>query len=306
MSKPKRHHWWPLAQSKHWTGATGLVYVTKADGTVFQANPVNIGVESELYTRFTEDGKDTRIEEWFAKTIDASASSMIEYLLDPTLRRRRPFRGDPEKAKEAQAVGYRINPYVEFIPLPTGIRKAIAQYIAALLVRHPDYILKLLKFHQQENPQLGDQVRDAALANMIHMFKLYCDEIQRSVIMISQRTGDAEFLYADGGLAIQEPWRQKHGIPFDIHSPLTPDIALEVLPVPFKDDLSVAHIVESTSQGVARQNRIILGAAKRFVFSRQTPPVSFIRKNLGVPAPKNIAYRIVDGQLETMFDSSRN
>jgi hypothetical protein len=88
-----------------------------------------------------------------------------------------------------------------------------------------------------------------------------------------------------------------------VHPPLTPDIAVHVLPVPFAADLTKASIMESTNQGIARQNRIILGGAKQFVFSRQTPPSKFIKENFGKSAPKNIDYRIVNGRLETSYEA---
>jgi len=100
---------------------------------------------------------------------------------------------------------------------------------------------------------------------------------------------------------VDEPWGREYGIPFDMRAPLTPDIAVQVLPAPFAADLTKASIMESTNQGIARQNRIILGGAKQFVFSRQTPPSKFIKENFGKSAPKNIDYRIVNGRLETSF-----
>lgn len=108
--------------------------------------------------------------------------------------------------------------------------------------------------------------------------------IRTSFIMLSKPTGDAEYLYADGGLIVTEPWRTTHAIPFDIHAPLTPDPAIEILPSPLDDDRSAAPISESTNQGIARQNRIILVGAKRFVFSRSLPAVTFTRKYFSVPA----------------------
>ena len=127
MSKPKRHHWWPIAQSKYWTDADGLVYATRANGAYFRPNPLNVGVESELYTRFTEDGKDTSIEEWFAEAIDGPATATINYLLDPDNVRRRRFQGDPEKAITVRSLGYKVNSYVEYISIPLEIRTAIAE-----------------------------------------------------------------------------------------------------------------------------------------------------------------------------------
>lgn len=303
MSKPKRHHWWPMVQSQHWTNSEGVMYATRADGTYFRPSPLNIGLESELYTRFGEnDTKDTSIESWFSEAIDSPATVMIKYLLDGANVRRRAFKGDPRKAEMCRAVGFRVNSYIDFVPLPDDIRDAIASYLAALLVRHPDYLEKLRSFHELEG---SPNSKGSALDNMLHLFGVYRRVIRDSVMMLSKRTGDAEYLYADGGLMVTEPWRRVHGIPFDIHAPLTPDLAIEILPSPLKDDKSAATISESTNQGIARQNRIILGGAKRFVFSRSAPPVAFIRRYFGVPAPTNIGYRIVNGKLETRFEPTK-
>lgn len=307
MNKPKRHHWWPMAQSRYWTDTQGFVTVTRADGSTFRANPLNIGVESELYTRFLDDDtKDTGIEEWFAETIDRPATRMIEHLLDPSNVSRQSFRGDPAKASTARQLGFRVNPYLEKITTPPEVRLAISQYVAALLVRHPRYLARLVEFHENEAAPRAS-VKNRALDNMLHFYKEYVEVIARSVFLITRRVGNAEYIYADGGLVVEEPWRTTCNIPFDIHAPLTPDIALQVLPVPlhFNDDLTVAMIGESTNQGVARQNRIILGAARRFVFSRQAIPPKFVVKNIGQPAPRNIGYSVVNGRVQTFYDPTR-
>jgi hypothetical protein len=301
-SKPKRHHWWPIAQSRHWTDAAGLVFVTRADGTTFKASPLNIGVEAELYTRFDEDTKNTQIEDWFAETIDGPATLMIQHLLDPRNVRRTQFTPNPTKAEVAKKLGYRVNSYVVKLKLPMEIRAAIARYVAALLVRHPSYIKKLIVFHGSAKLQ----ARDRALDNMLELYKAYAERIIAAAFIVSRRVGHAEYLYADGGLVVTEPWRTAFEIPFDIHAPITPDFALEILPVPTGVDLSTAMIAESTTQGVARQNRIILGGAQRFVFSRQSPPVRFIQKHFGKPAPESIGYRMVGGRLEAFYDPSRD
>jgi len=306
MTRAKRHHWWPIAQSTYWTGSNGHVFVTRSNGSVFPANPLNIGVESELYTRFATDGsKDTEIEEWFGETIDGPATVMIEHLLDAKNVHRSLFSPDPSKAETARALGAHVNPYVDKVNLPFEIRVAIARYLAALLVRHPRYLEKLIEFHGNEQ---GVNVKNRALDNMLLLYQKYAEGISKSVLMISRRVGDSEYLYADGGLMVKEPWRTAYNIPFDIHAPLTPDIAMQVLPMPTTvsgADLTHAMIVETTKQGVARQNRIVLGGAERFVFSRQIPPVEFIVKHFGKPAPENIGYWIEDGRLKTVYDPSR-
>jgi hypothetical protein len=266
-------------------------------------------VESELYTRFSVEGeKDRWIEEWFAETIDGPVTKTIEHLLDPSNVHRSLFSPDPSKAKIAKALGYRVNPYIDKVNLPPTVRDAMARYLAALLVRHPTYLEKLVAFHGG-GTKASVSTKNRGLDNMIQLYGVYTKRISTAVLMISRRVGDAEYLYADGGLMVEEPWREAYDIPFDIHAPLTPDIAIEVLPMPATViglDLATAMVMESTQQGVARQNRITLAGAKRFVFSRQTPPVDFIVKHFAKPAPKNIGYRIRNDRLEAFHDTSRD
>lgn len=306
MTQPKRHHWWPQVQSRYWTCDNNLVHVSRQDGTWFRANPNNIGVESELYTRFKEDdSKDTSIEDWFATQIDSPARTMIEYLCDPSNVRRRRFRPDAAKAQLARRVGFRVYDYIEFITLNDEIRQAVARYVSALLVRHPAYLAKLIAFHERIEIS-KTSVRNRALDNMLYLYNVYEAVVRKSVFILCRRSGASEFIYADGGLVVDEPWRQGTGIPFDIHAPLTPDISLEVLPMPFpEEDLSIAYVSDATNQGVARMNRIVLGSAERFVFTRQTPPLQFISKYFGVSAPENIGYRFIDGRFETKYEPSR-
>ncbi|WP_148291402.1 MULTISPECIES: DUF4238 domain-containing protein [Brevundimonas] len=300
MTSPKRHHWWPQVQSRYWTGADGLVNVVRADGTGFRANPINLGVESELYTRFgPDDSKDPSIEDWFANTVDQPAGLLIDHLSDASLRKRHPYAGDPDKAAVSRQLGMRTPGYIDVHPLPDEVRMAAARYVAALLVRHPRYLSKLTEFHRLSAPD-NTSAKSAALDNMGHVFGVYVETILSATFMISQRTGTAEFIYADGGIVVDEPWAPD--IPFTMHVPLTPDVALQVLPVPNPIPLREVPVIEATNPGVARMNRITLSAAQRFVFTRQAPPTTFIRRYFGVPAPASIGYRFINGRLETRYE----
>lgn len=292
-----------MVQSKHWTDASGFVNVARNDGSVFRANPINIGVESELYTHFgPNDEKDSSIEDWFAETIDGPASALISHLSDKSIRKRVKYKGDPHEAAIVRELGMRTPGYLDLISLPLDIRFATARYVAALLVRHPLYLKRLTEFHGAE---IGVErsIRNRALDNMIYVFNIYADRLMTAVLMVGERTGTAEFLFTDGGISVEEPWRPQ--IPFDIHVPLTPDLSVQVIPVPDPVGLLEATVIGMTNQGVARMNRIALAGANRFVFSRQTPPTGFITRYFGVPAPKNIGYRYVDGQLETKYEPNR-
>jgi hypothetical protein len=113
-----------------------------------------------------------------------------------------------------------------------------------------------------------------------------------------------EFIFSDGGITAQEPW-SKRTIPFEIYVPLTPKLSLNVLPLPnaYTKGLWVTRV---NTRGVARYNRIMLSEAKRFVFSRSAPPLAFIQKHFGMPAPSPFGSRLVNGRLETIYNPSRD
>jgi hypothetical protein len=308
-SKPKRHHWWPIAQSKHWVGADGLIFVTNRLGQTFKANPTNIGVESELYTRFiADDSKDTTIEDWFSRSIDSSLPKFLEYLRNPGNSQRVPLPPvHQSKKQELRELGFRPNNFIDEIPLPLDVRHSIADYVAAILVRNPTYLRKLGEFHQEAFDGSDGLVKTIALDNMLFLHDIYSAEIMGSVLVIGRPKGSTEYIHADGGLEVSEPWSREGALPFSLHAPITPDLAIEVLPLRECKQvrLDAALVIEASNRGVARHNRVTLGAAQRFVFSRQSPPTKFIVSNFGVPAPKQFGSRIVNGELETIYDPTR-
>jgi len=301
MSEPKRHHWWPKVQSKHWAAEDGKINVTKRDGTVFRTKPINIGVQSELYTATDGAGnKDTAVEIWLSETIDGPAETLIAYLTNPSniKKERRPI--DAKSRQVASATGFRLaRDYLEVMPLPGEVRAAIAAYLAALVVRNPRYLEKLMEFHRGQGvPELHG--KNVSLANMMYMFDVYREAIGKAIFQISFRDGSQEYLFGDCGLAVEEPW--KDGLmPFNIHAPITPDIAISVLPLPLDDPRDIAFVSRTTNQGTSATNRIVVGASRDFIFSRQSPPIDYIKKNMGVPAPENVGQRIVNGQYETTY-----
>ncbi|WP_417614975.1 DUF4238 domain-containing protein [Parasphingorhabdus sp.] len=312
MSQPKRHHWWPQLQSGYWTDENGLIHVTKKDGSTFTAPPSKVGVEGELYTRFEISGrKDLTIEKWFAAEIENPFVKALDRLLSldgietsPLLGRRR------DKELELRELGFIIPTKLEKIPLSGEHRAAINSYLAALLVRNPKYLAKLAAFHDKngltfpEGLPRNQEIKVVALNNMLSVFEIYRDEIAKADLGLLLVMGENELLFSDAGISAQEPWKAGP-IPFDIHAPLTPRLALEVLPIR-QNKSPECFIMRMNNQGTARMNRIILEDAERFVFSRQTPPLKFIIKHFGKPAPKSIAHRVVNGKLETKFDHSRD
>lgn len=92
---------------------------------------------------------------------------------------------------------------------------------------------------------------------------------------------------------------------FDVHVPLTPRISIELLPIEGERRAADFFISEASNTATSRHNRISLSYARDAVFTRSEPPVEFIKRYFGVPAPKNIGFRFVNGRLDTKFDPSR-
>lgn len=221
---------------------------------------------------------------------------------------REPFQLDQDKSTQGKALGFVVNDYRETIDLPAKHRVALALYLAALVVRSPRYLKKIQEFHAtQGNGKIDAAVRTASLNNMLQLFDVYKESIASSTIMFTKREGDSEFLFSDAGITPEEPWRPGP-IPFDIFAPLTPDLAVTVLPSPAGDFRHNRRCIlgRARPQGVARLNRIIIGGAERFVFSRSFPPVGFIKENFGKPAPKSIGVRWKDGRVEVQHDRSKD
>lgn len=312
MSHPKRHHWWPQLQSGHWTDEAGCITAVNADGSTFRASPEKLGVQSELYTRFELTGqKDLTIERWFSAEIEdpfVQALNRIATLDDIMIG----WSGarDPAKEREIKELGFKVPRYTEHIKIDPQHRAAIDAYLAALLVRNPRYLEKLIAFHDHEGTPLSsdlprDQaIKTIALDNMLTVFEIYRDRIADSHIALLIAEGDHEFLFGDGGITAEEPWK-KGPIPFTIHAPLTPTLSLNVLPAPF-DEVPGLMVMRVNNRGADRMNRLILADCERFVFCRGAPPLKFIQRYFGRPAPKAFGFRIKDGQFETKYDRTRD
>lgn len=313
MTEPKRHHWWPEVQSSQWAARDGNLTVVRPDGTTFKAPPSKVGVEGELYTRLDPSGaKDRDIERWFSREIETPFARALNSILPVEGIKRIPYpgRGDPAQRKEMQELGFLITDYEERLPLARADYIAVANYLAAAVVRSPAYLAKLTDWHKTNNLEAGPLPVDPAthrafaLENMLYLYDVYRDPIASGRIALMIADCDREFLFSDGGIVAQEPW-SKRPIPFDLYAPLTPKLALNVIPLP-QAHIDGLWILRLNSQGVARFNRIMVGMANRFVFAKSQPPLQFIAKNFGVPAPAPFASRWVDGKLETKYDRSRD
>ena len=312
MSKSKRHHWWPQLQSGYWTDDAGCVTAVKSDGSTFRASPEKLGVESELYTRFElADQKDLTIERWFSAEIEGPFVEALNRIVTlEGIKVAWKIARDPVKEREIKELGFKVPRQAEYMKIDTQHRAAIDAYLAALLVRNPRYLEKLVSFHDTHGTPLpADLPRDqaiktVALDNMLTVFEIYRDRIAKSHIALLIAEGDHKFLFGDAGITAEEPWKEG-AIPFTIHAPLTPQLSLDVLPAPL-GEVPGLMVMRLNNKGVGRMNRLILAQCERFVFCCGAPPLAFIQRYFGRPSPKAIGYRIRNGQLETKYDRSRD
>jgi len=159
-----------------------------------------------------------------------------------------------------------------------------------LLVRNPQYLERITQFHRENNQiESSTLAKNSALENMLFLFDRYRKVIAKSEFVFVKRRDSREFLFSDSGITAEEPWNGGP-VPFDIHVPLTPDLSLEVLPVPDPVNLRYSFVSRTTNEGTTRFNRIAVGSARRFVFSRTPGPSEFVKKYFGVPAPKAYAF----------------
>lgn len=300
MSEPKRHHWWPQLQSGHWGDSSGNINVIAKDGVVFRTKPKNIGVEGQLYSFISEKGiADPEIEHWLADEIDGPFDRTFPSAFDLNRIVRVPAPRDQERTARARELGI-LGPHGDALPLSHDHKTTISNYVAALLVRNPYYLDKLKIFHKENNPSLNQYDRkNAALRNMLWLYNNYRTTILEADFLLSVRKCDIEFLFGDSGIVAREPW-SKVGLPFDLHVPLTPNLALGIIPVR-EPSMEIMPIVYAGNAMVRRQNRNILADAKRFVFSRCDPPIRFIKRYFAVPAPMPFGHRYRNGRLETKY-----
>lgn len=277
---------------------------------MFTAPEHNVGLETQLYTRYDLTGaKDLTIEKWFSTEIESPFVEALNALAElQGFRRFRAGRGNPQQAAEVKEMGFVVDDWREQLALSPKHRAAITNYIAAMLVRSPRYIAKLIAFHADSVPDLdGVNAKQAqktvALENMLWLYELYRDHIASAHLGLLRVDCDRELLFSDGGVTAQEPWRAGP-LPFDIYAPLTPKLAINVLPMPGGSSMP-PEVMRVNSVGVARYNRIVVGNAERFVYSRSSPPLKFIAEHFGKPAPKAFGARWNNGRLETKWDKTR-
>jgi hypothetical protein len=127
---------------------------------------------------------------------------------------------------------------------------------------------------------------------MLYLCDVYREAIGNAYITLTIADCDREFLFADGGIVAQEPW-SKRPMPFDLYAPLTPKLALNVLPLPnpYTSGLWVARL---NAKGVARYIRIarednpggadaeLIRAAARFLGFSRVGPDLHARVNQGL------------------------
>lgn len=152
--------------------------MTRADGSTFRAPPSKIGVEGELYMRYELTGeKNLTIEHWFGQRIETPFVQALDRLATMEGIRVSPLPATrPDKEQELRELGFVVPTKIEQMVLAAEHRDAIDRYLAALLVRGPRYLAKLVAFHDRKGAPLPEAlprdlaIKTVALDNMLQVF----------------------------------------------------------------------------------------------------------------------------------------
>ena len=264
--------------------------------------PKDTAVEGHLYSITSEDGaRDASIEVWLGSKVDGPFAPLIDSIASRT-RITVPLQSDPKKVAVAKRVGFRLGPTQEYIEISEMEREKIALYVAALIVRTPQYLQKLKAFHKGDLPAERD-ANEAALKNMIWLLDLYKGYLCEADFLLTEACGSHRFLVSDGVVGVSEPWSRGGIAPFDVGIPLTPTLRLDAFPC--RDGRSFGGYIPVSSAGnklVSLMNRQALALARRFVVSRDYPPLDFIQKYWGKPAPAAFGHRLENGVMQLSVD----
>lgn len=201
MSRPKRHHWWPTCHSNLWIDSHGLVSAIDKDGRIVRTTPNNTAVIGHYNSVRRADGtRDSSLEYFFANEIEGPVAPVLtrlasekwhdmewERILNPNsyLNDRKALARD----------GFALEESFASASFSMADRRAVARYVASLLVRVPSYKDELNSQHMLESISSvlsleGDEARIAT--DSIHV-----DIIRAHLDLYAQRLENCAYLLID-------------------------------------------------------------------------------------------------------------
>lgn len=288
----KRHHWWPTCHSKLWVDGEGCVTAISGEGKVRRTQPINTAVIGHHNSvRRPDETRDPALERFFANEIEGPVGPVLARLA--TERRRdhvmeRSFDRDllRREGKGIREDGFVPDERAFSAGFTDADRRALARYIASLIVRVPSYKDELNSNRMLQNvgALLGcDEANARFETDMLHVelvrqhLEEYAARLQECAFVLFDGSGQ-EFVFGDtpvipAALGFGEA---------EAMCPISPDRALLIVRgdrPPVRDRIA---IMRALPRSVRAFNRTVVQNAEREVFCRRQVPVGFVTSHLGM------------------------
>jgi hypothetical protein len=289
---PKRHHWWPVCHSALWVDEDGCVTTLTSCGKIRRTQPVNIAVIGHYNSIRLPDGRrDPSLENFFAASIESPVAPILARLGAET---RRDLQLESRFDKSSLRLDWKAIKQDGFVPderafsaaLSAADRRALARYVASLIVRVPSYKDELNSSSMLENVAavLGvpaDSARFQTDTLHVELVRRHLEDYARRLetcafVLIEAPDGE-EFIIGDtpvipAALGFGEA---------EALCPITPNRAVLIISgwrPPFADRIA---IFRSQRRSVRSFNTTMLQNAEREVFCRTAVPLAYVAKHLG-------------------------
>lgn len=288
---PKRHHWWPICHSTLWKDDEGCITSIGRNGHIVRTSPANTAVIGHYNSiRKADGGRDSSLETFLANDIDDAAGPVLRKLATERIRHLtweshldRAFIGR-ERGNFA-ADGFRPPDQCWTVLLSPSARRALARYVASMLVRVPSYkdelnsqnmlwsVGNVLGVTGPQAIQATDELHVEIVLSHLEDYARRLDECAWMLVASPHQElifGDTPVIPAALG------WGEAEAI-----FPISPERALLIVRghrPPVRDALM---IVESMPKAARSLNKTMIQNAERQIFCRTQIDLSVVGRHLG-------------------------
>lgn len=292
MSDSKRHHWWPECHSRLWVAPDGCITMINRSGETRRTQPVNTAVIGHYNSVRRPDGTiDRSLETFFADEIEGKVGPVLARLATQTSRDLALEARYDKAMLRRESKGFREDGFVPdqrafSAAFSIDDRRALARYIASLIVRVPSYKDELNSSSMQRNVAavLGLDPDDARYETDL----LHVEIVRRHLEQYAERLMSCEYVLVDAPASVEFIIGDTPVIPAalgfgeaEAMCPIAPGRALLIVSgwrAPFKDRIA---IFRSLPKSVKAFNKTMAQNAEREIFCRATVPKEFVMAHLG-------------------------
>jgi hypothetical protein len=288
----KRHHWIPVCHTSLWVDEAGCVTTITKRGEIWRTTPANTAVISHYNSVNMPDGtRDPALEVYFADEVESPVAPVLARIATET-RRDRELEARFDHAllhrerRQIERDGFFADGRAFSASFSLSDRRALARYVASLIVRVPSYKDELNSERMLEN--VARVLGLDAQAARFQTDRLHVDIIRRHLHDYARRLENCGYVLVDAPDGAEFIMGDTPVIPAalgfgeaEVICPITPKRALLVVSnyaPPFVDRMG---IFRSRPASVRAFNKTMVQNAEREIFCRAPFPINFVMKHLG-------------------------